>query len=351
MPAKQPLSGQVALVAGATRGAGRGIARGLGEAGATVYCTGRSVAGHRSPYNRPETIDETARDGDGGRRHRHRRTRRSYGRARGRGGVRPRRPRPRPPRRARQQHRRRGSPARRMGKLLADRFHPRRRRPAPVDPLAPHHRQACGALHAQTPPRPHRRGDRGRHGVWRRRQRARRRREELAQGFRRAHGWRTAHASRRRRVHYARVPAIRVDAGALRRHGGQLARRRQEGPELPRIRIAAVCRPRGGCARRRPEDPRALGGHPELVGTGARLRLHGLRWPPPGLGCAVRQDRAGHRFPGAIPAASCLPRSHDPSNGSGPSRLPKRRSRRTPPAARPKKAGKARRKDSPNQSV
>ena len=61
MPAKQPLSGQVALVAGATRGAGRGIARGLGEAGATVYCTGRSVEGHRSPYNRPETIDETAR--------------------------------------------------------------------------------------------------------------------------------------------------------------------------------------------------------------------------------------------------------------------------------------------------
>jgi NAD(P)-dependent dehydrogenase (short-subunit alcohol dehydrogenase family) len=61
MPANQPLSGHVALVAGATRGAGRGIARGLGEAGATVYCTGRSVEGHRSPYNRPETIDETAR--------------------------------------------------------------------------------------------------------------------------------------------------------------------------------------------------------------------------------------------------------------------------------------------------
>ena len=38
------LAGQVAVVAGATRGAGRGIARALGEAGATVYCTGRSVA-------------------------------------------------------------------------------------------------------------------------------------------------------------------------------------------------------------------------------------------------------------------------------------------------------------------
>jgi NAD(P)-dependent dehydrogenase (short-subunit alcohol dehydrogenase family) len=56
----QPLAGQVAVVAGATRGAGRGVARGLGEAGATVYCTGRSVRGNPSPYDRPETIEETA---------------------------------------------------------------------------------------------------------------------------------------------------------------------------------------------------------------------------------------------------------------------------------------------------
>ncbi len=54
-----PLEGQIAVVAGATRGAGRGIARALGEAGATVYCTGRSVAGTPSPYGRPETLDET----------------------------------------------------------------------------------------------------------------------------------------------------------------------------------------------------------------------------------------------------------------------------------------------------
>jgi NAD(P)-dependent dehydrogenase (short-subunit alcohol dehydrogenase family) len=54
------LAGRIALVAGATRGAGRGIAVALGEAGATVYCTGRSTAGRRSEYDRPETIDETA---------------------------------------------------------------------------------------------------------------------------------------------------------------------------------------------------------------------------------------------------------------------------------------------------
>jgi NAD(P)-dependent dehydrogenase (short-subunit alcohol dehydrogenase family) len=54
----RPLEGKVALVAGATRGAGRGIAVELGAVGATVYCTGRSVRGQTT--GRPETIDETA---------------------------------------------------------------------------------------------------------------------------------------------------------------------------------------------------------------------------------------------------------------------------------------------------
>jgi NAD(P)-dependent dehydrogenase (short-subunit alcohol dehydrogenase family) len=57
----QPLQGKIAVVAGATRGAGRGIACMLGEAGATVYCTGRSVRGNlASGSNRTETINETA---------------------------------------------------------------------------------------------------------------------------------------------------------------------------------------------------------------------------------------------------------------------------------------------------
>lgn len=66
-----PLTGKIALVAGATRGAGRGIACMLGEAGATVYCTGRSSRHHPKPSTtepdspfalskRPETIEETA---------------------------------------------------------------------------------------------------------------------------------------------------------------------------------------------------------------------------------------------------------------------------------------------------
>lgn len=61
---ERPLAGRVAVVAGATRGAGRGIACMLGEAGATVYCTGRSVRGRPNMTGtwagRPESIDETA---------------------------------------------------------------------------------------------------------------------------------------------------------------------------------------------------------------------------------------------------------------------------------------------------
>src|SRR5580700_5475876 len=62
--AQRALEGKIALVAGATRGAGRGIAIALGEAGATVYCTGRSSRKHSrgrpATPGRPETIEETA---------------------------------------------------------------------------------------------------------------------------------------------------------------------------------------------------------------------------------------------------------------------------------------------------
>jgi NAD(P)-dependent dehydrogenase (short-subunit alcohol dehydrogenase family) len=59
-PNPNTLQGRVAVVAGATRGAGRGIAAALGEAGATVICTGRTTRQKRSEYDRPETIEETA---------------------------------------------------------------------------------------------------------------------------------------------------------------------------------------------------------------------------------------------------------------------------------------------------
>ena len=61
MKTTKSLTGKVAVVAGSTRGAGRGIASMLGEAGATVICTGRSVPGQLSTKGRPETIDDTAR--------------------------------------------------------------------------------------------------------------------------------------------------------------------------------------------------------------------------------------------------------------------------------------------------
>jgi NAD(P)-dependent dehydrogenase (short-subunit alcohol dehydrogenase family) len=59
-PNPDALRGRVAVVAGATRGAGRGIAAALGEAGGTVICTGRTTRLARSDYKRPETIEETA---------------------------------------------------------------------------------------------------------------------------------------------------------------------------------------------------------------------------------------------------------------------------------------------------
>jgi len=59
-PDPNALRGRIAVVAGATGRAGRGITAAQGEAGATVVCTGRSSRILQSDYNRPETIEETA---------------------------------------------------------------------------------------------------------------------------------------------------------------------------------------------------------------------------------------------------------------------------------------------------
>lgn len=60
MPPRRPAPSLVAVVCGATRGAGRGVARAFGEKGAVVYCTGRSSREGGTGYHRPETIEETA---------------------------------------------------------------------------------------------------------------------------------------------------------------------------------------------------------------------------------------------------------------------------------------------------
>jgi NAD(P)-dependent dehydrogenase (short-subunit alcohol dehydrogenase family) len=59
---KPRLNGRVALVTGASRGGGKGIALVLGEEGATVYVTGRSVRGEPTTLDRPGTIDDTAEE-------------------------------------------------------------------------------------------------------------------------------------------------------------------------------------------------------------------------------------------------------------------------------------------------
>ena len=171
---QKPLTGQVAVVAGATRGAGRGIARALGEAGAIVYCTGRSVKGNPSPYKRPETIDETAEMiiAAGGTaipvRVDH------TVEIRGRGALRASRSRARPPRHRREQRGRRGSAGGSVWMVLGCRSDEHDQGARELVGVAHHHRQARGKAHDACPSRPHRRGHR--------RRLARRRRESSQTG-------------------------------------------------------------------------------------------------------------------------------------------------------------------------
>src|SRR5712692_2396177 len=216
------LTGQIAVVAGATRGAGRGIARALGEAGATVYCTGRSVRGNPSPYDRPETIEETA------------------GMIRAAGGK---------AIAVRVDHTVESAVEAFFGRI--DREHHRldvlvnsiageepmmaqwssfwktnlkdgEGRPSASAPLAHHHRQACRASDDPGSPRPDRRGDRERYSL-RGRKPAVAERQARAERSRAQHGGRAEAARRGGRRDLARLSPLGNDVGARRRHGSQLA--------------------------------------------------------------------------------------------------------------------------------
>ncbi len=93
---------------------------------------------------------------------------------------------------------------------------------------------------------------------------------------------------------HAWISSFGIDARALRRHGGELARRRQEGLELPRVRVAVVRGARGRGARRGSQGAGAHRPAVELVAARARLRLHGRGRPTAGLGPARHRFRQRH---------------------------------------------------------
>ena len=249
-----PLAGKVALVAGATRGAGRGTAVALGEAGATVYCTGRTTRERRSEYDRPETIEETAElvDAAGGDGHRGR-GRPSRAGA-GRGARAADRRRAGPPRRPRQRH---------LGRRAAGRVEHAavgarpRRRPAdaaPGDRHAPDH-QPLRAGAADPPARRPRRRDDRRHA---RVQRGAlpaldvlRPRQDGGHPARVRAGQGARAARLHRRGADAGLDALGDDARHLRGHRGHLARRARAGTRTSRRSPS----PRASSAARSPRSP------------------------------------------------------------------------------------------------
>ena len=290
--ATRPLAGRVALVTGATRGAGRGIAIELGAAGATVYCTGRSTRERRSAYGRPETIEETAELVDRGRRRGDRRPDRPPGAGAGRGARRADRRRARPARRPRQRHLGRRGPLRVEHAGLGAR--PRRRPAAAAHAVDTHlitsHfalplliRRPGGLVVEMTDgTREYNDDALPELGVLRPRQ------DRGAPARLRA-----GHGARAARLHragaHAGLAALGDDARALRRHRGELARRAgrstRTSPRSPRARASSAARsPRSPptptsraatAARSRPASWRASTASPTST---ARSPTAGATW-------------------------------------------------------------------------
>ena len=270
------LSGRVALVAGATRGAGRGIAVQLGACGATVYCTGRSTRSQRSEMNRAETIEETAAlvDAAGGRgiavqvdhlepgqvRALVERIEREQG-----SSAHP-----------RERHLRRDEDrVEQVGVGVGPRV-----RPAPAAPGRGHardHEPLRDPAAAEVSGRPGRRSERRHGGVQRR---------DLSQfvllrpgeGRRAAHGLRTraraAAARRDRRLAHAGLVAVGGDAGRLRRHRGELARR----IEVPAALRASRKRRRSSAApsRRSRRIPNVSRWNGQSLSSGQLAKVYGF---------------------------------------------------------------------------
>ena len=258
----KPLEGKIAVVAGATRGAGRGIATALGEAGATVYCTGRSVPGSPGMKDRPETINETAEivTARGGRgiavRVDH--TVPARGREPVRAGGRVRHP--------RQRHLGRRRPRRVGEEALGDEARGRADAHRPRDQDAHHHQL----------PRPPAAAPRAGSSS---------RSPTATRYFYRGHFFYDLVKTTVIRMAFALsqelkgrgvtalavtpgLPALGVDARPLRRDRGELARRREEGQGVHRLGDAAVRR-----ARRRRARGRSERGEEERT----RLRVLGSR--------------------------------------------------------------------------
>lgn len=322
---RRPLAGRIALVAGATRGAGRAQAVELGRAGATVYVTGRTTRTRASEVGRStETIEETAELVDAAAWNRdrgpHRPPRRSP-------GTRPRRtdrPGAGPSRHPRQRPVGRRAPPRHLRvreEELGDATGRRPAHPGTRRPLARDH--GCAAAAAADPFG--RAAARGGHRRHRALQPAVPREHVLRPGEERSDpscvraGPRTGGVRGYGGRGFAGLPALGADAHLLRRQRGELARRDRPGAVIRDRRVPAVPGPDGGGAGRRPGPRRAVERQVHLQ-RGARQGVRG-----------DRRGRQLYRTPGRTSRTSSTAGRKAPPRTTADPRLP----RVPPPAGRP----------------